>query len=112
MRNGNRAEDSPLLLARRKAQYFASLLKDTLRQKTGQIPRGAIPYVQELVFLHHPQFVCELPSSSAINLYGLDDRKNASHLPGISERLLALPTHPPVSEQGSLLIADLMKAIG
>jgi hypothetical protein len=40
---------SPLLLARRKAQYFSSLLKDTLRQKTGSTPKGAIPYVQELV---------------------------------------------------------------
>ena len=40
LRDGHRAEDSPLLLARRKAQYFASLLKDTLRQKTGQVPPG------------------------------------------------------------------------
>ena len=112
LRDGHRAEDSPLLLTRRKAQYFASLLKDTLRQKTGSAPKGAIPFVQELVFLHHPNFVCELPPSSAINLYGLDDRKNTTHLPGISERLLAPPNHSPVTEQGSLLIADLMKAIG
>ena len=28
LRDGHRAEDSPLLLARRKAQYFSSLLKD------------------------------------------------------------------------------------
>ena len=49
LRDGHRAEDSPLLLARRKAQYFSSLLKDTLRQKTGSTPKGAIPYVQELV---------------------------------------------------------------
>jgi hypothetical protein len=32
MREGHRPEDSPLLLTRRKAQYFSSLLKDTQRQ--------------------------------------------------------------------------------
>ena len=86
LRDGHRAEDSPLLLARRKAQYFSSLLKDTLRQKTGSAPKGAIPYVQELVFLHHPEFVCDLPPSSKINLYGLDGRDKITGLPGISER--------------------------
>ncbi len=112
LRDGHRAEDSPLLLARRKAQYFSSLLKDTLRQKTGQGPKGAIPYVQELVFLHHPEFVCDLPQSSKINLYGLDGQEKITGLPGISERLLAPAKHAPVSEEGSLLIAELMKAIG
>lgn len=112
LRDGHRAEDSPLLLARRKAQYFSSLLKDTLRQKTGQAPKGAIPYVQELVFLHHPEFVCDLPSNSRINLYGLDGREKISGLPGISDRLLAPAQHRPISEEGSLLIAELMKAIG
>lgn len=112
MRDGHRAEDSPLLLARRKAQYFSSLLKDTLRQRTGQAPKGAVPWVQELVFLHHPEFVCDLPQSSKINLYGLDGHSKISGLPGISERLLAPAGHTPVSVEGSLLIADLMKAIG
>jgi serine/threonine protein kinase len=113
LRDGHRAEDSPLLLARRKAQYFSSLLKDTLRQKTGSAPKGAIPYVQELVFLH-PEFVCDLPPSSKINLYGLDGREQTTGLPGISERLLApaQQQRSPVSEEGSLLIAELMKAIG
>lgn len=112
MRDGHRAEDSPLLLARRKAQYFASLLKDTLRAKTGQVPHGAVPFVQELVFLHHQEFVCDLPASSRINLYGLDGQSTISGLPGISERLLAPAQRSPVSEEGSLLLAELMKAIG
>ncbi len=86
MRDGHRAEDSPLLLARRKAQYFASLLKDTLRAKTGQVPHGAVPFVQELVFLHHPEFVCDLPASSRINLYGLDGQSTISGLPGALSR--------------------------
>ncbi|RVW03217.1 BREX system serine/threonine kinase PglW [Rhodococcus spongiicola] len=112
-RGGHRSEDSPLLLARRKAQYFSSLLKDRLAEKTGsKVPKGAIPYVQELVFLHHPGLVCELPASSAINLYGIDGNERTSRLPGIGERLLAPPTRQPVSEQKSLLIRDLMTAIG
>lgn len=112
MRNGHRAEDSPLLLARRKAQYFASLLKDSLRQKAGHLPKGVIPYVQELVFLSHPEFVCDLPSSAAINLYGLDGATKTTGLPGISDRLLAPARHAPVTEHNSMLIAGLMKAIG
>ncbi|WP_019927713.1 BREX system serine/threonine kinase PglW [Nocardia sp. BMG111209] len=111
-RSGHRAEDSPLLLARRKAQYFASLLKDRLVERVGPVPRGTIPFVQELVFLHHPRMVCELPASSAINLYGLDGNEGTSRLPGMSERLLAPTARDPVSEEKSLLLADLMKAIG
>ncbi|MEV4238015.1 BREX system serine/threonine kinase PglW [Nocardia sp. NPDC049737] len=111
-RGGHRSEDSPLLLARRKAQYFASLLKDRLIDRVGPVPRGTIPYVQELVFLHHPNLVCELPPSSAINLYGLDGNESRSNLPGISERLLGPTTRAPVSEEKSLLLADLMRAIG
>lgn len=112
LRDGHRAEDSPLLLARRKAQYFASLLKDTLREKVGHVPRGAVPYVQELVFLHHREFVCDLPPSSRINLYGLDGHSATTGLSGISERLLAPAQRAPISEEGSKLVADLMKAIG
>ncbi|MBY6413366.1 BREX system serine/threonine kinase PglW [Rhodococcus sp. BP-252] len=114
-RGGYRSEDSPLLLTRRKAQYFSSLLKDRLAEHVGQNPRelrGVIPYVQELVFLHHPSLACELPASSALGLYGLDGKEAHSHLPGISERLLAPPQHDPVTEQKSLLIRDLMTKIG
>ncbi len=112
MRNGHRAEDSPLLLTRRKAQYFSSLLKDAIRQRGGEQARDRIPFVQELVFLHSPEFVCDLPSSSRINLYGLDGHQKTTGLPGISERLLAPARHDPISERDSQLIAGLMKAIG
>ncbi|MBY6363251.1 BREX system serine/threonine kinase PglW [Rhodococcus corynebacterioides] len=110
-RDGRRSEDSPLLLARRKAQRFSSLLKESLRTKVGELPRNAVPYVQELVFLHHPDTRCELPEHSKINLYGLDGAAT-SGLQGLSQRLLAPSTRTPVSEQGGLLLADLMKAIG
>jgi serine/threonine protein kinase len=112
MRDGHRAEDSPLLLARRKAQYFASLLKDAIRQRGGEDAKSRIPYVQELVFLHHPEFVCDLPGSSKINLYGLDGHQKVSGLPGISERLLAPARNGEISERDSMLVAGLMKAIG
>lgn len=112
MRDGHRAEDSPLLLARRKAQYFASLLKDAIRERGGPEATKRIPFVQELVFLHHTQFVCDLPASSRINLYGLDGHTKTSQLPGISERLLAPARREPISDQNGQLIAGLMKAIG
>ncbi|WP_328825385.1 BREX system serine/threonine kinase PglW [Tomitella gaofuii] len=114
-RSGKRAEDSPLLLTRRKAQYFASLLKDRLAEKTGAPAhelKHVIPFVQELVFLHHPDLQCVLPASSKINLYGLDDPPSPTGLPGISEVLLAPPRHEIVSEEKSALIAELMTAIG
>lgn len=112
MRDGHRAEDSPLLLARRKAQYFASLLKDAIRQRGGPAAASRIPFVQELVFLHHTEFVCDLPASSRINLYGPDGHTRTSGLPGISERLLAPARRDPISDQNGQLIAGLMKAIG
>ncbi|MEE2033362.1 NERD domain-containing protein [Rhodococcus chondri] len=114
-RGGHRSEDSPLLLARRKAQYFKSKLVDGLTELTGEPAyklKGVIPFVQELVFLHHPGLVSELPAGSAINLYGIDGNEHRSHLPGISERLLAPSKHEQVSEEKSLVIRDLMKAIG
>src|SRR6478609_8540736 len=66
LRDGKRAEDSPLKLARRKAQYLATKLRDELRSwaaETGaQIPdeRDVIPFVQESVFLHHERLRCQL----------------------------------------------------
>lgn len=112
-RGNYRSEDSPLLLARKKAQYFSSLLKDRLVEKTGdRTAKKWIPYMQELVYLHHPDLKCMLPVNSAINLYGIDGNEHRSYLPGISERLLAPSKHEPVSEEKSLLIRDLMTAIG
>ncbi|CAM3438704.1 BREX system serine/threonine kinase PglW [Mycobacterium frederiksbergense] len=110
-RNG-RTEDSPLLLARRKAQYFASLLKDAIRKRGGDDAVRRIPYVQEVVFLHHSEFLCELQDNSKINLYGLDGLEGRTRLPGISKALLAPSRHDPISERDSQLIAGLMKAIG
>ena len=93
-RDGHRAEDSPLKLARRKAQRLASKLQDELvrwAQETGTAipdPRAVVPCVQEAVFLHHQGLRCLLPPASRIDLFGLDGGESETALPGISERLL------------------------
>src|SRR5664279_2476466 len=60
LRNGFRTERSPLLLARRKAQRLASRISKELaafaRRKgfdVGEVT-GWLPFIQESVFLHHP----------------------------------------------------------
>ncbi len=118
-RDGRRAEDSPLKLARRKAQRLASKLQDELlawaREKGTRIPdlRTAVPYVQECVFLHHPDLQCDLPAGARIDLFGLDERQRTSGLPGISARLLE-PAAPDqaVTPSRSEIVAQLMTRIG
>lgn len=118
LRDGRRAEDSPLKLARRKAQYFATKLKDELRAwaaETGvQIPheRDVIPFVQESVFLHHDRFRCELSESSARGLYGLDEHEDSSNLPPISELVLQPPHRRAIGSNQELILAKLLKRIG
>jgi len=93
-RDGKRAEDSPLKLARRKAQRLASKLQDELlrwaKEHGHVIPdvRDVVPFVQESVYLHHEQFRCELPPSARIDLFGLDGQTATTNLPGIRDRLL------------------------
>jgi serine/threonine protein kinase len=118
-RDGHRAEDSPLKLARRKAQRLAGKLQDELlrwAQETGaRIPdaRTVVPYVQESVFLHHPGIRCLLPPASRIDLFGLDGSENETGLPGISERLLEAPTpQQSVGANRDEIIAALMQRIG
>ena len=117
-RDGHRAEDSPLKLARRKAQRLASRLRDELirwAQETGAEvadTRTVVPFVQEAVFLHHPGLRCLLPRASRIDLFGLDDGRD-SGLPGISERLLEPATpRESVGVNREEIIADLIERIG
>ncbi|MCW3158008.1 BREX system serine/threonine kinase PglW [Micropruina sonneratiae] len=85
-RDGRAPEDSPLLLANRKAKRLRSKLMtaygEWLRNhsfRDAPNPRDGIPFIQEAVFLHHPDLVCALPDSARIGLYGLpdDDRPGA-----------------------------------
>ncbi|PRY37175.1 serine/threonine protein kinase [Geodermatophilus tzadiensis] len=119
LRDGHRAEDSPLKLARRKAQRLASRLRDELvrwAEERGVRPeevRHLVPWVQESVFLHHPGLRCALPRASQVDLFGLDDREATSGLPGISTRLLEPPAGgQAVSRELEGLLVDLMGRIG
>jgi serine/threonine protein kinase len=116
-RDGHRAEDSPLKLARRKAQYLKTKLTDEFNalvreRKAPNVPhaRDVIPYIQESVFLHHPKLRSELSEASAIGIYGLDGHERETRLPGIS-RLLLEPadTRQRMHDQ---TIAELMRRIG
>jgi serine/threonine protein kinase len=118
-RDGHRAEDSPLKLARRKAQRLASKLQDELirwAQETGhQVPnpRNVVPFVQECVFLHHPGLRCLLPVASRTDLFGLDDDEDNTGLPGISDRLLEAATpRQSVPPRRDETITALMARIG
>ncbi|HET9897903.1 MAG TPA: NERD domain-containing protein [Streptosporangiaceae bacterium] len=119
LREGRRPEDSPLKLARRKAQRLAGKLQGELitwaNEKQTRVPdvRSAIPYVQESVFLHHPDFQRELPSSARLDLFGLNGSRDRSGLPGISSRLLEPATPDQAITSGrSAIIAELMSRIG
>lgn len=120
LRDHNRAEDSPLKLARRKAQRLASLLQDGFRAWAGENPqvkvpdaRDIVPFVQESVFLHHPNLRCVLPAASRRGLFGLDGAERTSGLPGIRERLLEPPNDRDVfSSHRSDLIAKLVERCG
>lgn len=117
-RHGRRAEDSPLLLTHRKAQCFATLLKKTmpelLREMGGHNAkaRDYVPWVQEAVFLHHPDFSCELPDHSRQDLYGLDGYEEISGLSPVSNLLLAPARSEPISVEKSKLLATLMQRVG
>ena len=119
LRDGHRAEDSPLKLARRKAQRLASKLQDELvrwaHEHGQQIPdpRAVVPFVQESVFLHHPDLRCVLPATSRIDLFGLDGNEASSGLPGISGRLLEPATpQQSVGVNRDEVIAALLANIG
>ena len=118
LRQARPATESPLKLARRKAQYLASKLQDELRlwaKETGaKIPdvRDVVPFVQESVLLHHPDFTCLLSDASAQGLYGLDGHESTSNLPGISELLLAPARRKPIGPNQDQILAQLMKRIG
>lgn len=83
---GRRSEDSPLLLARRKAQRLASVLKDAA-PKIGMEP-GRVPFVQESIFLHADNSRCLLADNDKTDLFGLESKEASSNLPSIADRLL------------------------
>lgn len=118
-RDGRRAEDSPLKLARRKAQYLASRLRDELDRWAAERgtripdPRSVVPFVQEAVFLHHPRFTVEMSETGSMGLFGPDGAERTSNLPGISERLLEAPRPDRViSQNREQILVGLIKRMG
>ena len=66
MRDGQCAEGLPTAARPPQGPILRLPARTALRAKTGQVLPGAVlPFVQELVFLHHPEFVCDLPASFA-----------------------------------------------
>ena len=118
LRDGHAAQDSPLLLANRKAKRLRSKLMaayDDWRrgQKFAQPPpsaRDLIPFIQESVFLHHPGFVCELPESSRTGLYGLPGHEAASGLAPVTDLFTGTPR--PDAQIRERAIAAMMQRIG
>lgn len=119
LRDGHRSEDSPLKLARRKAQRLASRLQEGYQDwrrdhpDAPADPRAVLPFVQESVFLHHPSLRCALPEASRRDLFGLDHRAATSGLAGISERLLEPPDpRRPIPPRRDETIARLLEITG
>lgn len=117
-RSHGRVEDSPLLLARKKAQYLSSKLKDAFRDwalesNVNPDPRKVVPWVQEAVFLHHPQTRVLLPAESRTNLYGPDELASTDEgLPGISELIHQPPHRDPIGPNQELILCALLERIG
>ncbi|MGH2602378.1 MAG: NERD domain-containing protein, partial [Dehalococcoidia bacterium] len=88
---GRRSEDSPLLLARRKAQRLKSVIVDKLRELQPGLPASAVPFVQQSIFLHAADGRCALPRTDASDLFGLDGQEHRSGLPSIAQRVLEPP---------------------
>jgi serine/threonine protein kinase len=118
LRDGRAAEDSPLRLANRKAKRLRSKLMsaydDWRRGRRFDSPpppaREVIPYIQESVFLHHPDLVVELPEPDRRDLYGLPGNEAASGLTPITELFNGTP-HPG-SEVRENAVVGMMKLIG
>lgn len=115
--HGGRTEDSPLLLANRKAKILKSRLADLGRdlQRRGQLPQGdlGLPYVKGSVFLHHSNADVRLPDSACTDLYVLDELATPGHGPDpISALFEEEPYRREVSRSTERTLVTLMEAMG
>lgn len=112
-----RAEDSPLKLARRKAQYLASKLQEEYVNWVREVgvrdappAKAVVPFIQEAVFLHHPSTSVQFSSGDTKNLYGLDDRTGLAPISSLTQRP---PGHRgPVESGKEALLVDLLERVG
>ncbi|MGF1654846.1 MAG: BREX system serine/threonine kinase PglW [Actinomycetales bacterium] len=84
IRNG-RSEDSPVPLARRKAQRLASVIGSALKDLGYP---GRAPWVQQAVLLHADGCIVDLEPGDVTDLYCLPDQQRSTGLPSIEARLL------------------------
>src|SRR5699024_4299753 len=117
---GLRSEDSPLMLAQKKARLFASRLKaeftawaESKNLDARSYMHQVVPFVKAAVFLHHPRVQVDLSVPSNQYLWGLDETHALSALPGISE-LIHEPPHKgtPVGENQAKILTDLIARLG
>ena len=118
LRDGRPAEDSPLLLANRKAKRLRSKLMDAYDdwkrgRRFDQPPppaREVIPFIRAGVLLHHPGLVCDLPDAARLDLYALPEHADAVGLDPITDLFVgASRPGPQVREQA---ITGVMQLIG
>ena len=117
LRDGHRAEDSPLMLANRKAKRLRSKLIAAFEEwarhqpPDPQRPRASevIPFIQAGVFLHHRDFVCDLPDAARRDLYGLPTAPKSGLAP-ITDVLDGVPR--PGTRIYENAIVGVMRLIG
>lgn len=104
---------NPGKLARYKAQRLASRLQtvfnDIFHKADFPLPPELrkVPWVQEAVFLTHPEVVSDLTDFGAKNVFGLDGYSNHTQLHGISERLTEAPdAHGHITENLSKIMLE------
>lgn len=115
-RPNHRVEDSPLLLARRKAQRFKSKLQEGFRSWAASegadpsLERWVVPYVKEAVFLHHPDLQSRLSGSAALGIFGIPGRERQMNLPPITDRVLEEPRNRKreIDERASSALVKVM----
>lgn len=118
-RDGKRPEDSPLKLARRKAQRLASRLRDELylraqeERRPREDARELLPFVQESVYLHHPTFRSALPLASERDLFAPPGTQRSTNLPSIADRLLEPgQSGETVDARRERTVVELLERIG
>lgn len=117
---GSRSEDSPLMLAQKKARVFASRLKDEFADWAAQKGidsrahmRQVVPFVNAAVFLHHPHVRVELSDTSKRDLWGLDETQSVSGLPGISGLIHEEARNgTPIGSNQEQILAQLIQRVG
>ncbi|WP_290658339.1 NERD domain-containing protein [Kocuria sp.] len=117
---GSRSEDSPLMLAQKKARLFASRLKDEFVAWASESGvdahahmRQVVPFLKAAVFLHHPHVRVEFNEASKRDLWGLDETEHSSGLLGISG-LIYEEAHngTPIGSNQEQILDRLIQRVG